>query len=72
MNLSVEVDIRNVSIQSSHSFCDRQHWNFTWRIIELSLYTAFYIVGAIGSLLALIHLYQKRNFKNPRHAIMLK
>lgn len=32
----------------------------------------FYVVGIIGSALALLHLYQKQNFKNKKHAFMLK
>lgn len=36
------------------------------------LLSVFYIVGIVGSFLALLHLHQNRNFKNSKQVFMLK
>lgn len=36
------------------------------------LISVFYLVGTLANLLAFIHLNQKKNFKNTKHALMLK
>lgn len=36
------------------------------------LLSAFYIIGIVGSFLALLHLHQNRNFKNSKQVFMLK
>lgn len=36
------------------------------------LLSVFYLVGTLANLLAFIHLNQKKNFKNTKHALMLK
>lgn len=41
-------------------------------MVYLELVAVFYIVGILGSFLALLHLYCKRNFKNTKQAFMLK
>jgi hypothetical protein len=34
--------------------------------------SAIYVVGIVGTFLALLHLHQKANFKNTKQAFMLK
>lgn len=41
-------------------------------MILRELLSAFYIVGIVGSFLALLHLHQNRNFKNSKQVFMLK
>lgn len=40
--------------------------------LHRELLSVFYVVGIIGSLLALLHLRAKRKFKNTKQAFMLK
>lgn len=40
--------------------------------VRRELFSLFYAVGIIGSILALLHLNQKQNFKNPKQAFMLR
>lgn len=40
--------------------------------VYLKVLSILYIVGIVGSFLALLHLYRKRNFKNIKQAFMLK
>lgn len=40
--------------------------------IQTKLMAVFYLVGIVGSILALLHLHQKKNFKNTKQAFMLK
>lgn len=42
------------------------------RAIPRELLSVFYVVGIIGSFLALLHLYKKRNVKNGKQIFMLK
>lgn len=40
--------------------------------VSTELLTVFYLVGIVGSILALLHLHRKKNFKNSKQAFMLK
>lgn len=41
-------------------------------IVYLEVIGVLYTVGIVGSFLALLHLYRKRNYKNTKQAFMLK
>ena len=41
-------------------------------IVHVDMLALFYIVGIIGSFLALLHLYSIKYFKNTKQAFMLK
>jgi len=41
-------------------------------IYPIAFLSIFYIVGIIGSFVALLHLIQRQNFKNTKQAFMLK
>lgn len=41
-------------------------------MVRTELLSVLYVVGIMGSFLALLHLYQKQNWKNTKQAFMLK
>lgn len=41
-------------------------------MVYIEMFSVVYIVGIMGSFLALLHLYRKKNYKNNKQALMLK
>lgn len=66
VNFTTIKGFKNVTsgTQSSESL---RSFNYYRELISL-----FYLVGTLANLLAFIHLNQKKNFKNTKHALMLK
>jgi hypothetical protein len=54
----------------TNSTTGRDHSDNTLVFIEMV--SLFYFVGIVGSFLAMLHLYRKRNFKNTKQALMLR
>ncbi|KAG5680559.1 hypothetical protein PVAND_010059 [Polypedilum vanderplanki] len=41
-------------------------------LVFIEMVSLFYFVGIVGSFLAILHLYRKKNFKNTKQALMLR
>lgn len=67
------MSIENGYSDEINSTLIQQHRGYSFPTVpKLILYNILYFIGVFGSSLALIHLCQKKNFKNPKHALMLK
>ena len=60
----------NLTISSNKLIALGRNTNFSSPC--LIIVTASYIFGMIGNFIALVHLWQKKNFKNTKHSLMLK
>lgn len=63
------MDIKNTSANLTNSPIDFEDDK---SIVHVDMLALFYVVGIIGSFLALLHLYSKKNFRNTKQAFMLK